>query len=226
MPARDVARYRVATMRPEDHDVPSPIDLRDPADATRWVAAADVTRPWRAEMRTAIAELLRGAALRPLRVLELGPGPGLLAEAIVASCAVASYTLFDFSAPMLEMCKQRLGGHPAVRYVLGDFTRDDWTAALSPPFDAIVTMQAVHEVRHKRRVPRLYAQARALLGPGGMLAVCDHTPPDDSARYRALHSTVLEQHAALAAAGFADLVTHLELHGLYLCSGTRPAADG
>jgi SAM-dependent methyltransferase len=212
---------------PDAHedDVPSPIDLRDEADAAAWVAAADVTRPWRAEVRAAIAELLRAGSPPPLRILELGPGPGLLAEVVLGACQVESYTLLDFSAPMLARCRQRLGGHPAVHVVLDDFTRPGWTGAVAPPFDAVLAMQAVHEVRHKRHVPRLYAQIAPVLRPGGRLIVCDHTPLDND-RHRALHATEQEQHAALAAAGLGDVTTHLTLHGLYLCSGRAPVGTG
>src|SRR4051812_28732284 len=84
-----------------DEDVPSPIDLRDPKDAQEWVATAEQKRPWRTRFRQAFAELLDSLAAGPARVLELGSGPGLLAEAILRVCSVAEYTLFDFSLPML-----------------------------------------------------------------------------------------------------------------------------
>lgn len=103
-----------------------------------------------------------------------------------------------------------------------DVTHDAWADALTPPFDAAVAMQAVHEVRHKRHVPRLYARIRALLRPGGMRVVRDHAPPDDSARLTALHATEHAQHAALTDAGFAEITTHTVLHGRYLCSGRCP----
>src|SRR5258705_11022090 len=96
-----------------DQDVPSPIDLRDPSDAGEWVAAADRTRPWRVQIRTAIAELLRTARPAPRRVLELGAGPGLLADAILQVCSLDNYTLFDFSQPMLDMSRARLAIHPS-----------------------------------------------------------------------------------------------------------------
>jgi SAM-dependent methyltransferase len=212
--------------REDNQDVPSPIDLRDSRDAWEWVAAADRKRPWRAQIRTAVAELLRTVSPVPRRVLELGAGPGLLAEAILRVCSLDNYTLFDFSAPMLDMSRARLAIHPSATFVCGDFKLPDWSKAIQAPFDAVVAMQAVHEVRHKCHVARLYGQVRSVLRPGGLLIVCDHIPPDDSPRLTALHSTEAEQHRAFAAAGFVDVGTHLFLNGLYVCTGSRPQDAG
>jgi len=216
------------TPLPKDlhEDVPSPIDLRDPSDANAWVAAADRTRPWRAQIRTAIAELLRAVSPAPRRVLELGAGPGLLAEAILEGRALDNYTLFDFSPPMLDMSRARLANHPSAEFICGDFKLADWTASLTAPFDAVVAMQAVHEIRHKRHVPGLYSQIRAALQPGGLLVVCDHLPPVAGSRFADLHSTEAEQHAAFTNAGFVDVKTHLNLNGLYVCTGMRPHDAG
>ena len=207
-----------------DEDVPSRIDLRDPVDAATWVAEADVKRPWRSELRRAIAALVRDSVPPPRHVLELGCGPGLLAEAVLAACPVARYAALDFSPPMLAMARQRVGGDPAVQLVQADFTQPAWTAAVAAPVDAVIAMQAVHEIRHKRRVPGLYGQVFGLLRPGGLLAVCDHAPYDDSPRWTALCATVDEQHAALAAAGFTERTTQRAEHGMYLVSGRRPLA--
>jgi hypothetical protein len=54
-----------------------------------------------------------------------------------------------------------------------DFREPDWSAALAS-FDAVVTLQAVHEVRHVTKVPALLAQARQCLFPSGILLCCDH----------------------------------------------------
>lgn len=202
-------------------DIPSPIDLRDSADACAWAREADSRRPWREQVRGAIAGILGATAPPVHRVLELGSGPGQLAERILQSCDIESYTLFDFSQPMMDLARERVGHHPAARFVLGDFKQQDWARRFDAPFDAVVTMQAVHELRHKRHVPALYRQIHDVLLPGGLLLVCDHVPPDDSARLTALHSTELEQHAALAGAGFVRLTTELLIEGLYLCGAQR-----
>ena len=39
-----------------------------------------------------------------------------------------------------------------------EFKKDDWTAAVPAGFDLVVSLQAVHELRHASRAPKLYAQ--------------------------------------------------------------------
>jgi ubiquinone/menaquinone biosynthesis C-methylase UbiE len=211
----------------EIDDVPSPIDLRERRDAEEWVASAERKRPWRTRFRAGFADLLRTAVPAPARVLELGGGPGLLAETILGACALRDYTLLDFSDPMLEMARRRLSQRSEVSFVLADFKRPGWTEMVRAGFDAVVAMQAVHEIRHKRHVPRLYREIRNLLQPGGSLIVCDHTPPDDSPRFTALCMTEAEQHDAFRASGFDDVRTALMSDGMYLCVGTtqRRRAD-
>ena len=212
-------------MENPNQDVPSPIDLRNPIDATDWVATADRKRPWRASIRTTIAELLRAASPAPRRVLEIGSGPGLLAEAILQICQLQNYTLFDFSVPMLNMSRERIGSHPSATFVLGDFKRSSWTEGLGS-FDAVVAMQSVHEIRHKRHVPGLYREICRILGANGLLVVCDHTPFENMVPFTALYSTEIEQHAALSAAGFINVRTHMSVNGLYICVGQRPSNVG
>lgn len=190
-------------------DVPSLIDLRNGLVARTWAYESDWLRPYRAEVRACIAEQVAGAR----RILELGCGPGLLAEAILDRSPLADYTLLDFSPPMLAMARRRVGAYPLTAFALADFLDPGWAAGLGT-FDAIVTMQAVHELRHKRRAALLYEQSRQVLTAGGRIVVCDHTPPD----VRPLHASTEEQHAALASAGFTDIETIATSGTLYVIS--------
>jgi hypothetical protein len=61
------------------------------------------------------------------------------------------------------------------------------------------------------------------LAAGGRLIVCDHLPQGDRPTSGALHSTVEEQHRAMASAGLQQITTNLELNGLYICSARRLA---
>jgi len=190
-----------------DADVPYIEDLQDPVQAQAWADAADRRRPLRVVVRNAIVERLD--TLSPgARVLELGSGPGFLAELALLRCPqLARYTLLDFSEPMLNMSRERLAAFPSARFVLGDFRAADWPTQVQAPFEAVVSMQAVHEVRHKRHVPRLYRQIRELLVPAGLFLICDRTPEDDSPRSTALFATEQEQLQMLRAAGFVDVQT-------------------
>jgi SAM-dependent methyltransferase len=216
----------------DEEDVPSPIDLRDPADAKAWADTAEGAQPARPRMRSAIAAALRGLPVfarspagelrQGARILELGSGPGFLAEVVLAECLdISSYTLFDFSRPMLDMSRERLKSERTT-FVLGDFKQPDWQHGLAGPYDAVVSMQAVHEIRHKRHVPALYRQIRELLRPGSPLLVADWTPKDDSLRWTSLHSTADEQLVALSSAGFTNPHVVLTIERLVMVSGNAP----
>lgn len=201
-----------------DDDVPSGVDFRVEAAVHTWVAEADVKRPYRAGVRAVIAEHVAGHGAR--RILELGGGPGLLAEAILAARAAGAaldYTLLDFSAPMLALAKARV---PGATLLQRDFLAAGWPDGLGT-FDAVVTMQAVHELRHKRRAPRLYTQVYGLLAPEGLFVVCDHEPSETRVRARDLHATAAEQHGFLAAAGFRDVTTLDTVEALYVIAAGR-----
>jgi ubiquinone/menaquinone biosynthesis C-methylase UbiE len=166
-----------------EQEVPYGEDLQSAVGAAAWVLAADQKRPWRAEFRELIAAQI--AALGGRRVLELGSGPGLLARCVLERCtAVREYVLIDFSEPMLAMSRENLAGFSGARFILGDFRADSWFAQASPPFDSILAMQSVHEVRHKRHVPMLYSRMRRLAAPAATIFVCDHTPKNETVRLK------------------------------------------
>lgn len=198
------------------------VDLRDEAIARQWATESASKKPWRPEFRSAFAELLRPLAASPLRILELGSGPGLLAKRILQDVPVSEYVLFDFSEPMMEMAKEALGPRVEVTYHLGDFRKPDWASKVPGVFDAIISMQAVHEIRHKKHVPWLYSCAATLLRSGGVLLVSDAEPtPDQSEQLRQLASTRKEQEYALLWAGFENVQCHKFEHQYYLISATK-----
>ena len=200
-------------------DVPYSEDLQSPSGATAWVEEADRKRPLRLEIRRAITARL--GKLRPgSRVLELGSGPGLLAEQALQACPhLGGYTLLDFSEPMLEMSRARLAQTPTATFVLEDFRSSHWVRRVDAPYDAVVSMQAAHEVRHKRRLPALFEQVAGVLVPSGLFLMCDRVPEDDSARSTTLFMTAPEQGRALLDAGFEDVRLLLEGDALtlYIC---------
>src|SRR5262245_28032745 len=166
--------------RLQREDVPYGNDWDSAQEVAAWAEAADRLRPWRAQVREHIAG--RVAALPPgARVLELGSGPGFLAHRVLQRCAdLGGYTLLDFSGPTLALSRERLAAFPAAAFVHASCKSEDWIQRVGGPFDCVLSMQAVHELRHKRHALRLYAQAYQLLSVPGRIMICDHTPLDDT----------------------------------------------
>ncbi len=195
-------------------DVPSPIDLQDEADARAWAESANTLRPWRARFFEAIVQAVD--ATRATRVLELGSGPGFLAEQLLRGRPAATLVLLDFSAPMHLLARERLQGVDGrVTFVERSFKEADWMAGLGS-FDHVVTHQAVHELRHKRYAEPLHRQVRSVLRAGGSYLVADHYFGDDGMKKEGLYMTVEEQQAALRAAGFQQVTELLRLGGIVL----------
>jgi SAM-dependent methyltransferase len=205
----------------QEQDVPYGNDWDSATEAAAYGDAADQARPRRAEIRDHIANLIATLAPRA-RVLELGSGPGLLAHRVLQRCPdLESYTLMDFSEPMLTLSRERLAAFPAASFVLASFKSEDWTRRVGGRFDCVVSRQAVHELRHKRHAPRLYEQIYQVLSVPGLVLICDHTPFDDSAKSVALYMTEQEQQQALSHARFTNVHMKLATNSLRHYAGDR-----
>jgi SAM-dependent methyltransferase len=208
---------------PTPQDLPYGNDWDSAAEAAAYGEAADRARPWRCEIRDHIAARIATLA-SGARVLELGSGPGLLAHRVLQGCPnLKTYTLMDFSEPMLALSRERLAAFPAASFVLASFKSEDWMRRIGDRFDCVVSMQAVHELRHKRHAPRLYEQIHQVLNFPGLVLVCDHTPFDDSPKSIALYLTEQEQQQALADARFTNIRVELARNGLMLYAGEKAA---
>ena len=203
-------------MSSDPKDVPSPIDLRSMADARDWVDSAMLKRPWREEFFHRIAQELAGLDGSGCTVLELGSGPGFLAQRILEALSSVDYIALDFSASMHALAKERLGDQARrVQFVEADFRLSNWKAGL-PKCHAIVTMQAVHESRHKRCAGSLYESIRELLHRDGIFLMCDHLVGDGGMTNTELYMTPEEHVLSLEAAGFVRVELLLRKGGMIL----------
>jgi predicted methyltransferase len=65
----------------------------------------------------------------------------------------------------------------------------------------VVTLQAVHELRHKSKAAALYAQVASVLKPGGIFLMCDHYCGAGGMTNDALFMSEPEQAEALVSSG-------------------------
>ena len=121
---------------------------------------------------------------------------------------------------MHELAQERLGDNDRAIYVQADFKSPSWTEAISERIEVVVTMQALHELRHSSRSHLLYHQLASVAEPGGLLLICDHLrPPDDE---RPLYMSVDEHLSALELGGMINPSLVLTLNQLGLFRGTFP----
>jgi len=182
-------------------EVPSPIDLRLMSDALEWESKA-MDRPFREDFFEAITKQLQNLNKPTLTILELGSGPGFLALYILNKLPEAKITLLDFSPAMHELARKRLspfGGR--AEFVERNFKEPNWTHGLAT-YDALVTVQAVHELRHKFYAEAFHRQVRRLLSKEGVYLVCDHHSGNGGLQNDQLYMSLEEQRLSLNSAGY------------------------
>ena len=178
-------------------EVPSDHDFFDPAYVKQWADSIIRYRPERQQLFKVFAAEAARIKKAGLSVFELACGPGFLAEALLQNCPIARYTLIDFSPQMLELSRSRLARFKEQTvFIELDFKKDGWTSALPAGFDLVVSLQAVHELRHASRIPKLYAQLYSLLAPGGRILICDHVNSSLPGSHKAAHFMTVEEHLA------------------------------
>jgi tRNA (cmo5U34)-methyltransferase len=115
------------------------------------------------------------------RVLDLGAGTGLLAEAVIRAHPGVTIELLDASEPMLAQARRRLGAGVAAIHIA------DMSESLpAGPFDAVVSALAIHHLDDPGK-QRLFARVHAALAPGGAFVNLDQVAgPDEmlDAAYR------------------------------------------
>jgi len=201
-------------------DVPSPIDLRLMSDAREWEATAMAKRPWRTEFFDRFAAEIAASSVPVRRILELGSGPGFLADRLLREFPDVAYVALDFSAAMHQLAAERLGPLASrVQFVQRSLRENDWSHGLGR-FEFVVTNQAVHELRHKRYAAALHSEVRQVLEPGGAYLVCDHFAGEGGMSNERLYMSVEEQQSTLRGAGFANISLSLLKGGLALHRAT------
>lgn len=192
-------------------DVPSPVDLCNPTDARQWESEAH-RRPGRSEMFRLFSGALRGVGGPVTEVLELGSGPGFLAAFLLDELPGLRLSLLDYSAAMHDLARSRLGDCvDRVVFLQRNFRDVDWAQGLGT-YDAVITNQTVHELRHKRYARDFHSQVAGVLRADGPYLVCDHFFGEGGMKNDRLFMSVDEQRLALVNAGF-ESVTMLGRHG-------------
>jgi len=147
-------------------------------------------------------------------VVELGIGPGYLADHLLGELPGIRYFGVDFSGPMLDIARQRLKPHsPRIAYVQADLVKDNWWTDIPMSVNAIVSTWALHDLGSQENVEVVYKDCAQVLGDGGMLLNGDFIKPDKAIyEYEPGRFEIAKHIAMLCRVGFesADCLLVLE----------------
>ena len=111
----------------------------------------------------------------PKRILDLGRGDGVLGRYLLGAFPGAECIFADFSEPMLDAARERLGKGGSHRLEKADFSSPEWVEIVKPyaPFDVIVSGFAIHHLYDDRK-KKLYSEIHSLLSTGGIFLNLEH----------------------------------------------------
>jgi tRNA (cmo5U34)-methyltransferase len=136
--------------------------------------------PGREEQLAAICDLVpvppAGAARRPVHLVDLCCGEGLLSGALLARFPQARVHAYDGSPAMLERARRTLTA-AGDRFEASRFALEETAWRRFPwPVHAAVSSLAIHHLDGEAK-RRLFADLAAALGPGGVLVIADLVQP-------------------------------------------------
>lgn len=146
--------------------------------ALEW-ANRFVPTPERLQLFDTIIAQIRESSLPASHIVELGIGPGYLAERLLEKISNITYEGVDFSSPMLELAATRLGGHMSrLKFTQADLVNEDWGAKVSQPVGAIISTWALHDLGSEENIMKVYQACHRLLAKGGVLLNGDFVKPE------------------------------------------------
>ncbi|MEU5162488.1 methyltransferase domain-containing protein [Streptomyces sp. NPDC020875] len=162
-----------------DHDLARAFDHA----AHRYDRLTALNPGYRTDLRRSARRLRLPRGGAGLRVLDLGCGTGTSTEALLRAAPYARITAVDASAGMLRQARDK--PWPA-RVTFRQLTAEETADLGEGPYDAVF---AAYLFRNVTDPDRVLATVRALLGPGGRLAVHEYSL-SGSAVHRALWTAV------------------------------------
>jgi SAM-dependent methyltransferase len=111
-------------------------------------------------------------------IIELGMGPGFLANYLLERMPSVFYCGIDFSLPMLEIAQERLQRFSSrVTYTQADLVEEAWEEKVSKPVHAIVSTWALHDLGSPKNINTVYERSYSALDSNGILINGDFIKP-------------------------------------------------
>ncbi len=181
-------------------------EFHDEEFANEW---AEKFRPTPARMRLFKTILKEISILDKERVsiLELGIGPGFLADFLLKKIGHAKYLGLDFSESMLKLAARRTTSYKdRIGLVQADLINEDWTAKIKEIPDVVVSTWTLHDLFSGETILKVYKSVFDTLPQGGVLLNGDFIKPEESDfEYEGGRIRPSEHLKLLRSAGFRDV---------------------
>jgi tRNA (cmo5U34)-methyltransferase len=149
-------------------------------DSETYRAIAAMAVPRRDEMMAALVAAAPFTADEPFKILELGSGDGLLADALLTSFPHASLTALDGSESMRQAATARLAAFgERARVAAFDLATLDWWDRMFG-VDLVVSSLALHHLNDAKK-QYLYKAAAERMSDRGALLIADLVDPQHPA---------------------------------------------
>lgn len=106
-------------------------------------------------------------------ILDIGAGTGLLSSFLIKRYPNATYTLIDLSEKMMDMAKERFSNLPNVKYIIGDYTKYDF----SEKYDIVASALSIHHLEDESK-KELYKKIYSILLKNGIFVNADQVNGD------------------------------------------------
>lgn len=115
-----------------------------------------------------------------IHILELGIGPGFLAEFLLSNLENATYQGLDYSIPMLKIAERRLTVFKdRICFTQADLTNPNWIDGMADSPRIVVSTWALHDLFNEDSIHSVYKNVEKLLAPNGIFLNGDFIKPNN-----------------------------------------------
>jgi len=152
-------------------------DFKNTEYAQQWAQQFTPT-PERMRLFQTIAQNLPDGSSKDITVLELGVGPGFLADYLLSAKTISQYGALDFAPAMLELSRQRTIEHQVdLHFIQADLINESWKPKIPFTPQAVVSTWTLHDLFADHNILKVYQECFDLLPAGGILLNGDFVQP-------------------------------------------------
>lgn len=137
--------------------------------------------PQRLSLFNTIAKNITNEKKEAISILELGIGPGYLADHLLKELVKVDYVGLDFSESMLRIAARRtINTKNKISFIQADLINENWPDKLKKSPDIVVSTWTLHDLFNKDNIFNVYKSVIELLPKGGLLLNGDFIKPEES----------------------------------------------